>query len=189
MLRPVTSVVGVADCAFFDSDATNGEASLGAGTTAGPRGTAFQLAYAGNGFTVGYTRTDFETETEAATPATTETKIDQFGATYTMGNLKAFGLYNNAKYKASATAAEDQNKGFDIGATYTMGKTTFLASIGDGEIKTAAGATTDVTGYQAQVRYALSKRTTAYALYGKTEFKNATIGESDVSMIGVRHSF
>jgi len=172
-----------------DSDATNGEASLGAGTTAGPRGTAFQLAYAGNGFTVGYTRTDFETETEAATPATTETKIDQFGATYTMGNLKAFGLYNNAKYKASATAAEDQNKGFDIGATYTMGKTTFLASIGDGEIKTAAGATTDVTGYQAQVRYALSKRTTAYALYGKTEFKNATIGESDVSMIGVRHSF
>jgi predicted porin len=54
---------------------------------------------------------------------------------------------------------------------------------------TAAGAKTDVTGYQAQVRYALSNRTTAYALYGKTEYKQATTGESDVTMVGVRHSF
>jgi predicted porin len=180
-----------------DSDAINGEASQGRGVSsagaaadvAGPRGTAFQVAYAGKGFTAAYTRTDYETETEAATPAITETKADQFGATYTMGGLKVFGLYNTAKYKASATAAEDQNKGFDIGATYTMGNTTLLASIGDGEIKTAAGATTDVKGMQAQIRYALSKRTTAYALYGKTEFENATTGESDVTMIGVRHTF
>jgi len=181
-----------------DSDATNGEASQGRGTSsassagadvAGPRGTAFQIAYAGGAFTAAYTRTDYETETEAATPAITETKLDQFGATYTMGGLKVFGLYNTAKYKASATAAEDQNKGFDIGATYTMGKTTLLASFGDGEIKTAAGATTDVKGMQAQIRYALSKRTTAYALYGKTEFENATVGESDVTMIGLRHTF
>ena len=39
------------------------------------------------------------------------------------------------------------------------------------------------------VRYALSKRTTAYALYGKTEFEAAEKGESDVTMIGVRHTF
>jgi predicted porin len=64
-----------------------------------------------------------------------------------------------------------------------------LASFGDGEMKDKAGAVTDVEGMQAQVRYALSKRTTAYAIYGTTEYKGATKGESDVTMIGVRHSF
>jgi predicted porin len=176
-----------------DTDATVGEATINGGaTTAGDNGVAFQVAYSGKGFTAAYTRTDYENEVEgtsSAAGAKSETKLDQFGATYTMGGLKVFGLYNTVKYKANASTAEAENKGYDIGATYTMGKTTLLASIGDGEIKTAAGATTDVTGMQAQVRYELSKRTTAYALYGKTEFKNATTGESDVTMIGVRHSF
>jgi predicted porin len=172
-------------------------------------GTAFQLAYAGNGITAAYTRSDIEAQTEGAAAVTgvvgtttvaavapvaavvdskKEFKLDQFGATYTMGSVKLFGLYNTLKYKATAASAEVENKGYDIGATFTMGKTTLLASIGDGEIKTAT-ATTDVKGMQAQIRYELSKRTTAYALYGKTELENATKGESDVTMIGIRHTF
>jgi len=168
-------------------------------------GTAFQLAYAGNGFTAAYTRSNLDTEVEAAdavaqsagvlgstavTASKSETTVDQFGVTYTAGAFKVFGLYNDAEYQATAGAAKAENKGYDIGATYTMGKTTLLASFGDGEMK-AAGATTvtDVSGMQAQVRYALSKRTTAYALYGKTEYEGATKGESDVTMIGVRHAF
>jgi predicted porin len=176
-------------------------------------GTTFQLSYAGNGLTAAYTRTSLDTEVEAAaavaatctalntpvgcntgtaavTASKSETTVDQFGVTYTMGAVKVFGLYNDAEYQATAGAAKAENKGYDIGATYTMGKTTLLASFGDGEMK-AAGATTvtDVKGMQAQVRYALSKRTTAYALYGNTEYEGATKGESDVTMIGVRHAF
>ncbi len=153
-------------------------------------GTAFQLGYAAGPLSAAYTRTSLDTKTEASTTADTETTVDQFGVTYTAGAFKVFGLYNDAEYQATVGAAKAENKGYDIGATYTMGNTTLLASFGDGEMK-AAGATTvtDVSGMQAQVRYALSKRTTAYALYGKTEYKGATKGESDVSMIGVRHSF
>ena len=200
---------GVTFAAQVISKSVDSDAAAKGGKTASS-GTAFQLAYAGNGSTAAYTRSDLDTDTEAADAVAAaaatatknqvlglaavvakkeEAKLDQFGATYTVGNFKAFGLYNTVKYKADQASAEAENKGFDIGATYTMGKTTLLASIGDGEIKTAAGVKTDVKGYQAQVRYALSKRTTAYALYGKTEFESAEKGESDVSMIGVRHSF
>jgi len=194
---------GVTFAAQVISKSVDSDAAAKGGKTASS-GTAFQLAYAGNGITAAYTRSDLDTDTEAAAAVSQsagvlgstavvakkeEAKLDQFGATYTVGNFKAFGLYNTVKYKADQASAEAENKGYDIGATYTMGKTTLLASIGDGEIKTAAGVKTDVKGYQAQVRYALSKRTTAYALYGKTEFEAAEKGESDVTMIGVRHSF
>jgi predicted porin len=198
---------GVTFAAQLISKSVDSDAAAKGGETSSS-GTAFQLAYAGKGFTAAYTRSDLDTEVEAAaavantsttvggslgsaavTASKAETKLDQFGATYTTGNFKVFGLYNTVKYKANATTAEAENKGYDIGATYTMGKTTLLASIGDGEMKTATGVKTDVKGYQAQVRYALSKRTTAYALYGKTEFEAAEKGESDVTMIGVRHTF
>jgi predicted porin len=194
---------GVTFAAQVISKSVDSDAAAKGGKTASS-GTAFQLAYAGNGFTAAYTRSDLDTQTEAAAAVAQtagvlgsaavvakkeEAKLDQFGATYTMGNFKVFGLYNTVKYKADQATAEAENKGYDIGATYTMGKTTLLASMGDGEIKTAASVKTDVKGYQAQVRYALSKRTTAFALYGKTEFEGAEKGESDVTMFGVRHSF
>jgi predicted porin len=191
------------------SKSVDSDASAKGGETSSS-GTAFSLAYAAGPIAATYTRTNLETQVEAAaainpvssngstsvlgvaavTAATSKSTVDQFGATYTIGALKVFGLYNDAEYQATAGAEKAENKGYDIGATYTMGNTTLLASFGDGEMK-AAGATTvtDVSGMQAQVRYALSKRTTAYALYGKTEYKGATKGESDVSMIGVRHSF
>jgi predicted porin len=179
------------------------EAAANAGKTA-VSGTAFTLAYAGKGITAAYTRSDLETDTQTAaevpvaagvagsaatTANTAKSKLDQWGATYTMGAVKVFGLYNALKYKSSTTAVEAENKGYDIGATYTMGKTTLLVSMGDGEIKDTANLVTDVKGTQAQVRYALSNRTTAYALYGKTEYEGSRKGESDVTMIGVRHSF
>jgi predicted porin len=178
-------------------------------------GTAFQLSYASGPIAASYTRTKLEGQVEAAaavapvvqnpssspvvlgvlgtaavTASKSETTVDQFGVSYTAGAFKVFGLYNDAEYQATAGAAKARNKGYDIGATYTMGKTTLLASFGDGEMKdAAAAAVTDVEGMQAQVRYALSKRTTAYAIYGTTEYKGATKGESDVTMIGVRHTF
>jgi predicted porin len=177
-----------------DASDKGGEMTQAAGSSAanaqGFNGMAFQVSYAGNGITAAYTRTDYENETEGTNASTASTKADlkadQYGVTYTMGAFKVFGLYNAVKYKPAASA-EVENKGYDIGATYTMGKTTLLASIGDGEIKSTS--TTDVKGMQAQVRYALSNRTTAYALYGKTEYEGSRKGESDVTMIGVRHSF
>jgi putative salt-induced outer membrane protein YdiY len=164
-----------------DTDATESETSSS--------GTAFQLAYAAGPLTAAYTRSSLDTKTEADASADKETTVDQFGVTYTAGAFKVFGLYNNAEYQAEVGATKAENKGYDIGVTYTMGKTTLLASFGDGEMKNADAEITDVSGMQAQVRYALSKRTTAYAIYGKTEYEGATKGESDVTMIGVRHTF
>jgi predicted porin len=206
---------GVTLSAQVVARSSNSDASTAGGETS-VSGTAFSLGYAGKDITATYTRSVLESDTEAAAATTTapttvtisnvayptslttaavtavegkKSTLDQFGATYTMGGLKVFGLYNALKYKASSSSAQAENKGYDIGATYTMGKTTLLASMGDGEIKDTASAVTDVSGVQAQVRYALSKRTTAYAIYGKTEYEGARKGESDVTMFGVRHTF
>ena len=80
----------------------------------------------------------------------------------------------------SETAGTAKVSGNQIGAAYTTGAWTLGSAL-----TTAQGSKLNVN----QVRYALSKRTTAYALYGKTEFEAAEKGESDVTMVGVRHSF
>ena len=167
-----------------DTTATNGTA-----ITSGNDNLAFRVDYAAGALTFAAATTTSKSQTEASSPVKTEAKLNQYGATYTLGSLKFFGLYNDATYQASEGAVEQEHKGYDVGATYTMGKTTFLASVGKGDMKDASANVTDLKGYQAQVRYALSKRTTAYALYGETKATGYVQGKSDATMVGVRHTF
>jgi predicted porin len=167
-----------------DSSATNGKAM-----DSGNDNLAFRADYAVQGLTFAYATTTSKSQNEATSPTKTKAKLNQYGATYTMGSLKFFGLYNDASYAASEGAVEQEHKGYDVGATYTMGKTTFLGSIGKGDIKNANANISDLSGYQAQVRYSLSKRTTAYALYGETKSEGYNQGKSEATMVGLRHSF
>jgi predicted porin len=167
-----------------DTTATNGTA-----VSSGADNLAFRIDYKAGPLTVAAASTTSKSQTEASSPVKTDAKLSQYGATYTLGGLKFFGLYNDATYQASEGAVKQEHKGYDVGATYTVGATTFLASVGKGDMKDASSNVTDLEGYQAQVRYALSKRTTAYALYGETEATGYVQGVSDVMMIGVRHSF
>jgi predicted porin len=72
-----------------------------------------------------------------------------------------------------------------------MGKTMLWASAFDGDRDTGS-AKSDVAGYQVGATYSLSKRTTAYAIYGNQEIKAQTTSvktESTGMALGVRHSF
>ena len=175
--------------AQISASSSDTTATAGTAVTSGNDNLGFRADYAVGALTLAAATTTSQSETEAATPVNTEAKLNQYGATYTLGNFKFFGLYNDATYQASAGAVEQEHKGYDVGATYTMGKTTFLASVGKGEITDASANVTDLAGMQAQVRYALSKRTTAYALYGETKATGYVQGKSNASMVGVRHSF
>ena len=122
-----------------------------------------------------------------------EIEAQQIGAKYALGATTLFAAYNKAEYKANATTAGLENNAFDIGLTHKVGAMTFLASIGQGEINTSTTAKTDIDAIQFQAHYALSKRSTLYGMYGKTEADASGgtngDGESDVFMIGMRHSF
>ena len=84
-----------------------------------------------------------------------------------------------------------------VGVSVPMGAMTLRASVFNGE-NGATVATTDnqdLSGYQASVMYALSKRTSVYALIGEQKIKRAsgnTAGTATTTtgnVIGLMHSF
>jgi predicted porin len=155
--------------------------------------TAARIDYAAGPLAVAYARTNGKIKTEGtATVDGTDRKvtIDNLGGSYTLGATKIFVAHARAKDDLSG-GDELKTKGTDVGVTYTMGAVTLLGSVGRGELGTDA----DVDGYQAQVHYAMSKRTTLYALYGNTKIEGkddlgANVEHKEtISMVGVRHSF
>jgi predicted porin len=172
-------------------------------------GTALGLNYTVGGLSIGaaFSKADSEIEfvtgvaptaASAGTIGVTqvtgrEIEAQQIGAKYALGATTLFASYNKAEYKADTATAGLENDAFDIGVTHKMGAVTLLASIGQGEINTSATEKVDLDAYMLQAHYALSKRSTLYAMYGKTEGDKSggTSGdvESDAFMIGLRHSF
>jgi predicted porin len=128
--------------------------------------------------------------------------LTQFGLSYDFGVAKAFLAHASGDTSQFDGAYQAKTKGTDIGVIVPVSpKVNLLASYGTGDVKysTDDGFPTsfkvDVDGYMLQAHYALSKRTTAYALYSKTTFDGTLEGESlgtssdKVTMIGLRHSF
>ncbi len=135
----------------------------------------------------------------AGTAADFEVASQAFSATYDFGIVKAFGLYT--KRKDTVASAQVQNaKNTEIGVQYPMGKAVFWVSAFDGDRKgdalaALAAGNADTKGQQIGVRYDLSKRTAAYAIYGAQEVAGAGTTDNDLKVkssmtaVGVRHSF
>jgi predicted porin len=126
--------------------------------------------------------------TGAVSATTNKFEVTQLGATYSLAGARLFASWVDAEIKP-LTANSTDIKAYDLGLTYALGSTTLVGSIGKGDSQ--SGTTkVEVSSYLVQARHALSKRTTAYAMYGQNENKTATAKSEDaVYMIGVAHSF
>jgi len=132
------------------------------------------------------------------------------GGSYNFGVAQPFVLYTKADMSAGigANAAVNEVAQADVvefGVRVPMGATTYFGSMYSGEVdfSPVAGVnqgSSDTDGWQVGALYAMSKRTTAYAIYGTSETANdatrPAVGgnpsvQSDTKMytIGVRHTF
>jgi len=148
-------------------------------------GEEYGLRYAAGNFAAALAYRDVENGAGA-------TKRDDrslgLGASYNFGVATLFGQYFDHENKVGATKTDE--KIYAIGVRVPVGATTLFASMTNGETK-VAGVKRDMEGYQIGAVYALSKRTSAYVIYGDQEVdKTATTkSTADEFAIGIRHSF
>jgi predicted porin len=129
-----------------------------------------------------------------------ETKITSVGASYDLGAAKLMAVYgkvdgNDAKGTVGHSKGTTEREFTQVGVQVPMGKTTAFAQYTTGETQTGTGSAVgykgDVTGYTVGARYALSKRTYAYGIYGADETDTAA-GKStkrDQITFGMNHAF
>jgi len=141
----------------------------------------------------------------------------QLGGSYDFGVAKLAGTYNSGNNGGAATAAaaaagvtaiKSTYKAYQIGVTVPFGAIVPFIAYGrattDSDAANGAAAsgstaatkrTEDYKQFQAGVRYSLSKRTTAYAFYGRTTNEAAAITgaasayKDSKTVVGVAHSF
>ena len=139
------------------------------------------------------TATTLRTAAVTATNTTSEVDSDtlQLGAKYNFGPATLSLIHVQKDGKVDGAKLLDK-KVSQLGVSAPIGKTTLFASYGDGEMKIDSTNKYDLSGYQVGAYYAMSKRTTAYALVGesKTEGKDGlpTLKENQYA-VGLRHSF
>jgi predicted porin len=168
----------------------SGEATLGTGLTA-----ASSSAPAG-GATVAV---------GSFAPGVNDYNTQGVGAMYDFGVAKVSAMYGKRETGLNTFAGIESNY-TNLGVAFPMGKTTLKASLSNSKSENGNGATvTDDKGYQLQADYALSKRTTAWAIYGVNK-REAVTGVTAVSgsvaavtagaaidyttaRVGVTHSF
>ena len=138
---------------------------------------------------------------KAENAAGSEAELTWIGASYDLGVARVSATQvmreGSSVPLTGAKVKADDFTITGIGVTVPMGAMTFAVSMYDGENKASAATTDnlDLSGYQASVRYALSKRTTVYALIGENEIKRAsgnTTGTARTvsgNMIGLMHTF
>jgi predicted porin len=140
--------------------------------------------------------------TTSLTGLKTEADLNWVGASYNMGAATLFASHVMREDKSIAAGATASVTANDInvtslGVAVPMGAYTFNASTYTGKngVLVAATDNTKLSGYQISARYALSKRTSAYALFGTNKIARdsgntagATFKETG-SMFGLIHSF
>jgi len=153
----------------------------------------------------------------AQTGLTRTATLFQLGGSYDFGVAKLGATYNSGKNGGLATAAAASTgvtaenfdyKAYQIGVSVPFGAIVPFVAYGrattdsnrvDGVAATAAAAATkrleDYKQFQVGVRYNLSKRTLAYAFYGRTTNDAAALAGStsfykdSKTVVGVAHSF
>jgi predicted porin len=127
--------------------------------------------------------------------------VNTFGANYTVGAFRAFGLYQTRKTADGTTS----NKTMSASATYTMGSVVLMAQAGN--LENVAGVKSTLTGIGAD--YNLSKRTALYlrseSINDKANAMNSAVNPATITgvastagladqkfgrtAVGVRHTF
>jgi len=143
--------------------------------------------------------------TTAIAVGNTKTVSQVLAANYDFGPVQAFALATQLKITTlqNQTVTRDQTA-YEFGARAPLSKTiTAFGSYFNGDKKMAGDSTTlsastsgraDLSGFQLGAMYNLSKRTTAYAIYGTQEVKGkegaaGTKMSSDGYAVGMRHTF
>lgn len=118
----------------------------------------------------------------------------QLGGSYDFGVAKIGGTYNTGKNGGTATSTVSSRvRAYELGVSAPFGA--IVPFVAFGRIQTTpdgAARTEDTKQYQLGVRYSLSKRTTAYAIYGESR-NDAAVGaafyKDRKGSLGVAHAF
>jgi predicted porin len=154
------------------------------------------LTYAAGKFAAQVAQEKSTSKTEAATSVKTEFTTNAIGASYDFGVAKAFATYIEREREVSGTARNTEVEDLTVGVSVPVGsKVVLVASYSDGDLKNSqlsadSTGSLDLSAYQLQANYLLSKRTKAYVMYGESEIKgsNGKIA-LDGYVVGVQHSF
>jgi predicted porin len=140
---------------------------------------------------------------------TIKTKTTMFGASYNFGVVQPFALYTEKKISADTgtngtlatgvlevkgLSGSTKQTAYEIGARVPVNATVMaFASMYDGDVKFDDGKD-NLSGYQVGATYAMSKRTTVYAITGQQKVKSATEGDTfkakaTGTSVGLRHTF
>ena len=115
-----------------------------------------------------------------------DTKAMKIGAGYTFGDFKVGAVYEDV----SDYNGFDDRDSVQISGAYNMGAITLKALYGQADVDLGA-AELDQDLWAVGMDYALSKRTTAYVVYGNADDDIKATNSGDVSgwNIGMKHSF
>ena len=182
------------------------ETSSDAAATAGKaskRQVDYALNYAAGPLKIGLSRIDVDMAAEGAVSAATvnslilaantkgDITVDSIGLSYNFGPAEVRVLNANYKSKAAGVQVSKVNS-TQLGVQIPLGATTVYVTAHDGEDKdngTAANKI-DLSGHQVGALYALSKRTTLYAVMGEDKLKTQTAsGKIEGAVVGLRHTF
>lgn len=154
---------------------------------------AYAAPTTGNGTT---TVSTLGTAAVAATDTETETTI--VGVSYNFGPVKAFASYGTQDAKNALDLTKDtERKVTSVGINGNVTAATQLfATYSTGDVKEATTAVKrDIDGYVLGARYSLSKRTTAYAIYGESDSDAGTAAVATTNTkvkqyaVGINHAF
>ena len=129
--------------------------------------------------------------------ASRSANLTQLGASYDFGVVKLAGTYNTGKDGGTVgSTVSSRYRSYQVGLSAPFGAVVPFVSLGRGYILADGGGarTADYKQAQVGVRYSLSKRTTAYAMYGRMTDDAATIANGNAykdtkTVVGVAHSF
>lgn len=184
-----------------------GQNSNDASATAGKAETTLQglsVRYSAGPLSAGVGMNTKEISAEGASATASGAKVEAdlnwVGVSYNLG-IAAVSVTNVTREDTNIAAGTGvKSKATDasvtsVGVTVPMGAMTLSAAMHDGDDKGSAAATdnTDLSGYQVSLRYALSKRTTVYAVMGEAEIKRTNAaGASKTTSgagLGLMHTF
>jgi predicted porin len=158
-----------------------------AAITAAAQATAINATYPG--LAVPFVATDFTAI--AATGTETETTV--ISGSYNFGPVKAFAGYGTQDILNTISNAKSEREVMTFGVNGNVNaKTQLFATYSTGETKASATADKlDIDGYVVGARYSLSKRTTAYAVYGARDTNTTTtaVTKDKQYAFGLNHAF